>query len=205
MTLAAHGYVAISINYRLVPKALHPAQLDDTQRAVRWLRHNAAKYSVDPNRLGAHGGSAGGHLVLFLGSRETRDTSAQFSKHSSKVQCVVDFFGPSDFVTDPLSANGSPIVEAFIGKKREEAPDAYRDASPITFVSKDSAPTLICHGTADMLVPMAQSERVEAALKKAGVAVTLMKMEGQPHGFRGEAQEQALKASVEFFDKYLKP
>ncbi len=206
LQLAARGYVAIACNYRLAPTDTHPAQLDDVQRAVRWFRHNAKKHNVDPNRFGAHGGSAGGHLVLFLGSRDTRDKgSDELSDYSSRVQFVVDFFGPSDFVTDPLSPNGSPIVESFIGKKREEAPDAYRDASPLYFITKSSAPTLIIHGTEDALVPMSQSERAEAALKKAGVAVTLMKLEGQAHGFRGEAQEQAIKASIEFFDKHLKP
>lgn len=204
--LAARGYVAIACNYRLAPEHPHPAQLDDVQRAVRWLRHNAKKYNVDPGRLGAHGGSAGGHLVLFLGSRETRDRgNDELSDYSSKVHCVVDYFGPSDFVTDPLSTNGAPIVESFIGKKRSEAPEAYRDASPITFVTKSSAPTLICHGTHDMLVPIVQSERMEMALKHAGVAVTLLRLEGQAHGFRDEAATRALEASIEFFDKHLKP
>jgi len=206
LQLAARGYVAIAVNYRLAPANPHPAQLDDVQRAVRWLRHQAQQYHVDQNRIGSHGGSAGGHLVLFLGSRDTREKgNDELSGYSSRVQCVVDFFGPSDFMTEPLSAAGAPIVEGFIGKKRDEAPDAYRDASPLSFITRNSAPTLMIHGTNDTLVPIAQSERVEQAMKKVGAKVELIRMEGAGHGFQGEAQAQAIKASIDFLDRHLKP
>src|SRR5262249_34444352 len=96
--LAAKGFVAFSINYRLLPKYHYPAQLDDAQRAVRYVRAHADAYNLDPDRLGALGDSAGGYLVAMLGTRDTRDNSdSDLSRYSSRVECVVDFYGPSDF------------------------------------------------------------------------------------------------------------
>lgn len=208
--LASQGYVAFSINYRLATanSNKYPAQLDDTQRAVRWMHANADKYGIDPKRFGALGASAGGHLVAFLGTRDTRDNSDKdLAQYSSRVQCVVDMFGPSDFTAQgPLSPEAMGILVNFIGKTPQEAPDVYRDASPITFVDKTSAPFLIFHGTADPLVPIAQSQLLYDALRKAGVEATFVKFEGEGHGFQKKASiDTLILDSLTFFNKHLKP
>ncbi len=209
-TAATAGVVAFSINYRLTKNGtnLYPAALDDSQRAVRWIRANAAKYNVNPTRIGAIGDSAGGHLVALLGMRDTRDNSdVSLSKFSSKVSCVVDMYGPTDF-TLPVS-EASPIVlsilKGFLGKTQAEAPELYKDASPITWVSSKAAPFLIMHGTKDPLVPISQSEKLRDALEKAGVEVTYEAMPGDGHGFTIKANLDRFNTLVhDFFMKHLK-
>ncbi|MFA0784831.1 alpha/beta hydrolase fold domain-containing protein, partial [Fervidibacter sacchari] len=135
--LAQRGYVVAAINYRLAPKWSYPAQLDDCQRAVRWLRKNAKEFRVDPKRFGAAGASAGGHLALLLGTREVRDDSdPELKGISSKVQCVLSICGPTD-LTDKRYAQalrdselGKILIE-FIGKPYDEAPELWKEASPI--------------------------------------------------------------------------
>jgi acetyl esterase/lipase len=206
---ANNGFVGISVGYRLAKadKNKYPAQLDDVQRAVRWIRANADKYGVDPQRIGAFGASAGGHLVTFLGTRDTRDNSdAALAKYSSRVQAVVDLFGPSDLASQkPVSDLAKNIVINFIGKTPEQAPEVYKDASPLLFVDKTSAPTLIFHGTADALVPLDQSQVLYDALQKAGVESELVKFEGEGHGFRKpENNATLLQKTLAFFSKHLK-
>jgi len=208
--LAAKGYCVFSVNYRLAPKNHYPAAVDDVQRAVRWLRANADTYHLDPDHIGALGDSAGGYLVAMLGTRDTRDNSDQdLSKYSSKVQCVVDFYGPADF-TIPVSASGVGtqgifLLTQFFGKPPEQALDLYKDGSPIVYVTKDSAPFLILHGTADALVPADQSRRLHDALKMVGVPVTLIEYYKFSHGFLKPTNPGADALLAEdFFDHYLK-
>ncbi|MBV9864272.1 MAG: alpha/beta hydrolase [Abitibacteriaceae bacterium] len=208
--LARQGYVAFSVNYRLATKEgnKYPAQIDDVQRAVRWIRAHADTYGVDPNHIGALGASAGGHLVALLGTRDTRDNSdPALAKYSSRVQCVVDMFGPTDFtVQGPLSEQAMAILYNFIGKTPQEAPAVYREASPITYVDKNSAPFAIFHGTADPLVPIGQSQRLYDALQKAGVESSFTKFEGEGHGFqRPETNRQFALEALTFFNRHLKP
>ncbi|HZP80759.1 MAG TPA: alpha/beta hydrolase [Chthonomonadaceae bacterium] len=208
--LAGQGYVAFSVNYRLAPGFHYPAQLDDVQRAVRWIRAHAADYDLDPERLGALGDSAGGHLVSFLGTRDTRDNSdPELSRYSSRVCCVVDFYGPEDF-TLPSSAAVNPsalqILTLFFGKTREQAPQLYRDGSPIVFVDRRSAPFLILHGTKDNLVPIEQSRRMRDALQKVGVEATFVALENDGHGFaRPENQQKAHSLVEAFLARHLNP
>ncbi|MCW3098992.1 MAG: Esterase/lipase [Chthonomonadaceae bacterium] len=208
--LASKGYVVFSLNYRLAPKNRYPAAVDDVQRAVRWLRAHADTYHLDPDHIGALGDSAGGYLVTMLGTRETRDNSAaELSKFSSKVQCVVDLYGPSDF-TIPASASGvGPqgifLLTQFFGKPPEQALDLYKDGSPIVYVAKDSAPFLIVHGTTDPLVPVDQSRRLHDALKMAGVPVTLIELYKYNHGFLNPANPgQTGLLADDFLDRNLK-
>lgn len=211
---ARRGYVAAAINYRLAPKWSYPAQLDDCQRVVRWLRKRAKEFSIDPKRFGAAGASAGGHLSALLGTRETRDdTDPELKGISSKVQCVLDIFGPTDF-TDEGYVKASrtllpgKILLDFLGKPYDEAPDIWRDASPLFHVSHDDAPFFIIHGTEDQLVPVEHSNRIAEALQKVGVEVKLVIIEGMGHGPTDpKSREQFMKAlndSVDFFDKHLK-
>ncbi len=211
--LAAKGYSAFSINYRLLTAAAnkYPAQLDDSQRAVRWIRAHADKYNVDPQRIGGLGDSAGGYLVALLGTRDTRDNSdADLAGYSSRIQCVVDFYGPADFTLSPDQAKNSPLAAAivanFLGKKPEEAPDLYKSSSPVTYVDGKSSPFLIIHGSADPLVPLDQSERLYNALRAASVSASLFTVYKQGHGFLNPAMPASYGALAdEFFARNLKP
>lgn len=204
---AQKGYVVFSVGYRFAPQYTYPAQLDDVQRAVRWIRAHAKDYCVNPKKIGALGGSAGGHLVALLGLRETRDNSDKnLAKYSSKVQCVVDLFGPTDLTTLPEDNPVISVVYDFIGKKPKEAPDLYKDASPMYHINKKSAPFLVIHGTADPIVPVEQSDRFVEALKKAKVKVTYLRIEGVGHGWdpKSPVHQQVLSAIETFFNQYLK-
>jgi acetyl esterase/lipase len=212
--LAQRGYVVAAINYRLAPKWSYPAQLDDCQRAVRWLRKNAKEFRVDPKRFGAAGASAGGHLALLLGTREVRDDSDLDLKGiSSKVQCVLSICGPTD-LTDKRYAQAArdsdlgKILIEFIGKPYDEEPNLWKEASPIYHVSPDDAPTFIIHGDQDSIVPFEQSVRFAEALRKVGVEVQLVAIKGMDHGpTTPEQRDELMKAvgqALEFFDKHLK-
>ena len=210
--LSDNGFVTFSVNYRLVKENANkwPAQLDDVQRAVRWIRANATKYNIDPARIGALGASAGGHLVALLGTRETRDNSdTALANYSSRVSCVIDLFGPTDFTLKVDEANISPLATAllknFIGKTPEEAPEAYKDASPIVFVDKKTVPMLIYHGTADPLVPVDQSQRFYERLKKEGIEVQFIKGEGEGHSLpqKPETIQTLMTSSLLFLTLHL--
>ena len=208
--LAEKGYVAFSINYRLLPFFSHPAQIDDSQKAVRWIRAHADDYNLDPNRLGALGDSAGGHLVSLLGTWETRDNSdADLAKFSSKVQCVIDLYGPSDFTgpTTEASQQAQQLVTMYFGgKKQADAMDTYKEGSPISHVDKTSAPFLIMHGDKDPLVPLSQSERLNKALKEAGVESSLTVFANEGHGFqKTENLKKRDDLALAFLNKHLKP
>ncbi len=209
-SFAAQGFVSIAVGYRLVKpdRDKYPTQLDDVQRAVRWIRKNAATLGVKPELIGAIGFSAGGHLAALLGTRDTRDNSdTDLASFSSRVQAVVNVFGPADFDPDLKASIGSvglALLTNFLGKTPEEAPELYREASPARHVSKGDAPFLMFHGTADALVPIDQSRRLEKVLKEAGVEVTLVEFEGEGHGFRkAENNQRMLKESIRFFFKHL--
>lgn len=209
--LASNGYVVFSVSYRFAPEFRYPAQLDDVQRAVRWIRANANDYNLDTERLGAMGESAGGHLASLLGVRDTRDNSDEtLAKFSSRVSCVVDLFGPADFTAPTETLKFGPVsaglVLTLFGKSRDAAPDLYKDGSPVTHIDKKAASFLIMHGELDPLVPVDQSKRLEAALKTAGVEVTFHLMEKDYHGFRVAANKEKQKnLTLEFFKKQLKP
>ena len=209
--LAAKGYDVFSINYRLAPTFHYPAQIDDTQRAVRWIRAHAGDYSLDPDRLGALGDSAGGYLVEILGTRDTRDNSDRdLAGYSSRVQCVIDLYGPSDFTLPPttagISSQALQILAMYFGKTPDQAPDLYREGSPIIYVDKQSSPFLILHGTTDPLVPADQSQRLNDALTKAGVETSLILLYKKGHGFLSPADPNLVGAMIdEFFARHLKP
>jgi acetyl esterase/lipase len=207
------GYAVASINYRLSQHAVFPAQIEDCKAAVRWLRAHAAEYGLDPNRFAAWGSSAGGHLAAMLGTtgdiREF-DVGANLNQ-SSRVQAVVDYFGPTDFLQmdahrlpngqlhDPADSPESLLVGGAIQENKAKT----TRANPITYVSKDDPPFLICHGDADPLVPHHQSELLEAALKKAGVPVTFYSVKGAGHGRFNDPK--VLELTQEFLAKYLQP
>lgn len=203
------GYAAASINYRLSQHAIFPAQIEDCKAAIRFLRANAEKYNIDPNRIGVWGASAGGHLVALLG---TAGNVKEFDKgpnlqFSSCVQAVCDFFGPTDFTKmsdfeSSMDHDASDSPEAqLVGGPVQENKEACRRANPITYVSKDDPPFLICHGDKDPLVPHNQSVLLKVALKEAGVSVIFHTVKGGGHGFRDREADRMVQ---EFFDKHLK-
>lgn len=203
--LSRSGFVAFSVDYRLYKPGENrwPTQLDDVQRAVRWVRASASKYSVDPDHIGAFGHSAGAQLAALLGMEETRDNSdPALAKYSSRVQAVVDVSGPIDFTIhhDP---DGDAFLTNFFGSSYTKSPDAWRDASPAFHVSRNSAPFLIFHGTRDEDVPIAQAQELYDKLKSAGVPVTFIKVD-DVHTFRSpEARMQLALETREFFTRYL--
>jgi acetyl esterase/lipase len=212
-TLASRGFVAATVQYRLCPQCHFPAQIEDCKCAVRFLRANAAKYRIDPDRIGALGFSAGGHLVCMLGltTREDGlegdgDLSAAQAKQSSRVQAVCSFFGPTDFTKNDWKPDVKPLLADLFGGTFEEKKELYLKGSPITFVRKDPANPvfLFLHGTADPLVPYVQSVRLLDALKKVGANGKLVTMEGEAHGWRGEKLRQSVDQMLEFFDANLK-
>jgi acetyl esterase/lipase len=201
-------YAGASIGYRLSGEVTWPAQIHDCKAAIRWLRANAKKYNIDPDRIGVIGTSAGGHLVAMLGTSgnvaELEGTLGEHRETSSRAACVVDEFGPTDFLALYGGHNMSPDnPEAqLIGGPLGGKPDAARSASPIIFVSADDPPILVIHGTMDPAVAFNQSERFAAALKKAGVDVTFVRVEGAGHGnFRNPEVPRRVQL---FFDKHLR-
>jgi acetyl esterase/lipase len=207
--LAAKGYAVASINYRLSQHAVFPAQIQDCKAAIRWLRANAAKHHIDPDHIGVWGSSAGGHLVAMLGTtggvKELEGQGGNLNQ-SSRVQCVVDWFGPTDLATMGGSHDTAASAEAkLLGGLVPENKEKARKASPLSYVGKDAAPFLIMHGDKDNTVPMQQSEVLAAALKKAGVEATLVVVKGNGHGGPGFNSAENRKLIEDFFAKHLRP
>lgn len=206
--LVGRGYAVASINYRLSQHALFPAQIEDCKAAIRWLRANAEKYGLDGRRIGVWGASAGGHLVALLGtSGDVRELEGKGGNldQSSRVQCVVDFFGPSDVTQmgGRHDDDNSPEAKLLGGPVQQNKEKAAR-ANPITYVSKDDPPFLIMHGEEDRVVPIHQSELLDAALRRAGVECTFVRIPGNGHGGPGFMSPENRKKIEEFFAKHLK-
>lgn len=197
--LAAEGYAAASIDYRLDGLVSHPKQIHDCKGAIRWLRANAAKYDYDVTRIGAGGGSAGGHLVLLLGLstgvEELEGDVGGNLDQSSAVHAVVDLFGPSDL---ELFAETS---ERF---RHNKTPELLESASPVTYLTKDDPPLLIIHGDKDDHVPLGQSEHIHKRYRETGLESSLHVVEGAGHGgpqFSDSARYELVK---QFLDRHVK-
>jgi acetyl esterase/lipase len=206
VNLLTRGYAVASTNYRLSRHAPFPAQIHDVKAAVRYLRANAKKYHLDPDRFGVAGGSAGGHLVALLGtSGDVKELEGDIGPKdvSSQVQCVIDFFGPTDLLRlSPAGSKENPVTRLLGGSTTDKRELAV-SANPITYVSKDDPPFLIVHGDKDPVVPLSQSELLYEALKKAGVDTTLKVVPEAGHG-NGIFTPELAKEYVEFFQKHLK-
>lgn len=208
LKLAQHGYVAFTASYRLAPKFPFPAAVHDVKTAVRWARANAARYHIDPERIGVTGGSAGGHLALFLGVtgdvREFEGSSGDPDK-SSKVRCVVNVYGPSDFTQSyGKSVDAAEVLPLFLGGDLATHRRQHLRASPLYWVTPNAAPTLCIHGTDDKYVAHEQSVWMVDRLKAAGVEAELLTLPKAGHGFKGDDALVADKARLAFFDKHLK-
>lgn len=206
--LAENGFVGVTVTYRLAPKYQFPAAVNDVKAAVRWIRANAAKYHIDPERIGATGGSAGGHLAQFLGvtsdQKEFEGDGGNLDQ-SSRVACVVNFYGPSDFTRSyGKSVDVTEVLPLFLGGNLEQARERHIVASPLYWVTPNAAPTLCIHGTKDDYVAFEQAGWIVDRLKAAGVEAKLLPMEGAGHGFHGETAAKADAAMLDFFESHLK-
>lgn len=207
LPLAEAGYTVFTINHRATPRFKYPAAVEDAQRAVRFIRHHAARYGIRPDRIGAVGGSSGGHLVSLLGVLDgagNAEDESPINRTSARVQCVVTRAAPVDFRR--MSVPWFLDVRA----PSDEAPaQEWRiidQASPIQYISADSPPFLLIHGEADEIVPIAQSVAFAEALTAAGVPVELVRVPGAGHGptMPGAAEPVEIgRRAGEWMDRYL--
>ena len=210
--MAERGYAVASIGYRLSSQAKYPAQIEDCKAAIRWLRAHAAEYGIDPGRIGVWGASAGGHLAALLGTTagDRRFDVGENLDQSSAVRCVIDSFGPSDFLHwgDPsLTAaynTSNNALARLLGGRLADHVELARLASPVTFVNKDAAPFLIMHGADDPVVPVQQSVVLDAALRKAGVESTLIIVPDGGHGGGMFDDAKLLYQMAAFMDIHLR-
>ena len=209
-TLAAAGYVCASVNYVLAEKKklfaenleqVWPQNLQECMTAVRFLRQHADKYGIDSERIGAIGGSAGGHLVAMLaavGDDDGLDPDGLYAEQSCRIQAVVPMYGAHDLLQ---LARSRKLFDHLSTEHKE----LCRVGSPVTYVSKDDPPALILHGTKDNLVPVQQSEKLYEVLQKAGVKSEIHIIEGAPHSFHLQPKQRDLRPLViGFFDQHLK-
>jgi acetyl esterase/lipase len=209
--LLAAGLAVATIDYRLALEAPFPAQLHDAKAAIRYLRAHTDELGISTGRVGVWGESAGGHLAALVGLTGHRDDlegGIGVVGPSSAVDVVVDWYGPADFTTMPRMTP-PPHIAAKLEPAMQTPPedtlvagldDAGRaDASPITHVTADAPPFLLVHGTADWLVPYAQSEQLDAALTAVGVECRLVPVEGAQHIFDGcEDVDAVVQLSVDY-------
>jgi acetyl esterase/lipase len=195
--LVEHGYTLLIVRHGSSPQFKVPEAVADVRRAVRYIRLHADDFKIDPNRIGVCGGSAGGHLSLMLGTASDegdKKSKDEIEQASNRVAAVVAYFPPVD-------------LRDWVGDKRFEAlhfdPKLAESVSPLLHVSKDDPPTLLIHGDKDDLVTLKNSEDIEAAMKKDGVACELIVIKGAGHGFPGEQGKQASDALIKWFDKHL--
>lgn len=212
--LVASGlYAGISIGYRLAGESTWPAQIHDCHAAIRWIRANAARYGLDPDRIGVTGSSAGSTLALLLGcGSDVPELTGQIGPHrgeSSRVACVVNFFARTNFLAQSESARAAPEqshglstrLKLLFGGSLAEKADLARQASPIIHLSRDDAPILSFHGTADAVVPYVQVTEFDATARRAGVSHRLISMARLGHGFDNA---EANRRARQFFDEHLR-
>jgi acetyl esterase/lipase len=209
--LQSGRYAGVSIGYRLTDEAKWPAQIHDCKAGIRWIRAHSAEYGLDPSRMVAFGPSAGGHLVAMLGvsggDTSLEGTIGPHRGESSAVSAVIDFFGPTDFVTMAERPSGMRHDTAtspegkLLGGAPKDVPQVAKEASPLHHVRGGEPPFLIVHGDADRIVPFGQSADFAAKLKKAGVEAALVTVGGGGHGQGfGPAVDKAVMA---FLGKHL--
>ena len=212
--LQAGGYTVFAINHRQAPRFRYPAAIEDAQRAVRFVRHHAARFAVSAARIGAAGGSSGGHLVSLLGTLSgagVADDQDPVNRESARVQCVVARAAHADLARmgerNTVSGFMGMIVRGEAGGPYGVEQQTYHEASPLNLVDGATAPFLLIAGTKDTAVPPEQPELLHGALKAAGVPVELLWIEGAGHGpnFPGAVDPpDYLGAMVRWFDRHLR-
>jgi acetyl esterase/lipase len=212
--MIGRGYAVAAINYRLAPQYRWPAQIEDVKCAIRYLRAEASIYHLDPDRIGVWGSSAGGHLAALLGLTDSRagfDGQGGYADQSSRVQAVVDLYGPTDLPA--LAQTGSDrmleTMQWVFGDGGKMPAALLRQASPVTYVSSAAPSFLILQGDKDTIVPASQSAELYRRLQAAGVPATLVVVRNGDHGFVpaggpvSPAQAERTRLIGDFFDRYL--
>ena len=191
--LVSKGFAVASVQHRFSQDAIWPAQAYDCKAAIRFLRANAAKYNFDPDRFAVGGDSSGGHLAAFVGtSGDAKEMEGDLGNTnvSSRVQAVVDWFGPTDFTLMAQQAGPHILIQHdspnspeshLLGGPLKEKHDLAKTANPLTYVNKNNPPFLIMHGDNDQVVPLGQSVILAKALIDAGVEVTMKTIPGAGH------------------------
>jgi acetyl esterase/lipase len=215
-SLVAAGYTVFAVTHRATPTFRYPAPVEDVQRAVRFVRANAAKYGIDSTRIGGVGGSSGAHLLSLMGTLDGAGDKGDLdpvNRESAKLQAVAARAAPLD-LTEMRPSDVADALAMFIGARVSESTPKtsveYKtawSASPLAHVSADDAPFLLLHGDADESVPFGQSERMEAALKGVDVPVKLVRIAGAGHGpdFPGAKNPPDYKGEiVRWLNTYLR-
>lgn len=201
-SLLEKGFTMFIVRHGSSPKYVIPEVVDDVRRSVRYIRKNAAKFGVDPERLGVTGGSAGGHLSLVLGTTaDDGDPKAkdELLRTSDRVAAVVAYYPPTDI--RPWVHETSSYFKNYPALRFDPArAEAY---SPLLAVTPDDAATLLIHGDQDKLVPLDHSQKILAELQKKKVPCELLVIKGAAHGFRGEDDKRATAARADWFEKQL--
>jgi acetyl esterase/lipase len=206
--LALKGYASVSPQYRLCPQHTAPAQIHDVKAAVRWVRNNASEHQLQPDRMGALGLSAGAHLALMLGVTSPDDglegEPLGSDPVSTRLQAVVNYFGPTDLAAPDIPEVAQGLLRDFLGGSPAEKADLCRQASPITFVSKDDPPILTFQGTKDPLVPHTQATRLADAMTAAGVPGRVELLIGAGHGWGMTEMLRTVDQAILFLDQHIK-
>lgn len=206
--LAGAGVAVASVDYRLTAEATWPTQLHDVKAAVRYLRSRADEIGLDPERVGAWGESAGGHLALLLGMAGDPGLEGEvgISGPASDVRAVVAWYPPTDLSVVAGAPDDPETREALLlGAPPPLVPALAAEASPVTYASAETPPTLLLHGTGDVFIPVAQSETLHTILVGAGAPVTLHTYDGADHVWRGspDVAEDALERTIAFLTRHL--
>lgn len=209
--LVEAGYTLFTINHRATPRFHYPAPVEDAQRAVRYVRYHAQEYGINAGRIGAIGGSSGGHLVSMLGVLDGSgdpDDESPINRLSAKVQCVVARAAPASLVMDRHGGDApAMLLRARVNPDANPGSVEYRralEASPISYVTPDDPPFFLIHGDADDTVPITQSEAMAEALRKAGVPVKHRRVPGKGHGPGLVADPEIAAEIVAWFDEHLR-
>ena len=203
-TAAERGYVAARISYRLLTprrdgtvKNAFPAQLDDVNAALDYLRQHRDRYHLDPERIGLVGMSAGGHLALLAGL-EGNDATG--------IKAIVNFYGPCDltyaYQHHPESRR---LLELLLEATPRMAAQRYKAASPIYLANRRSPPVLTIHGSEDTVVPLNQSKRLDERMRRVGASHQLEVLPGEVHGFSAEGMQRAMHLMYAFAGQHLRP
>jgi len=187
--LVKHGYAVMNVTYRQAPEWLYPAPADDMREALGWMRAHAPEYGIDPARIATFGYSAGGYLASLAGD----DPQA-------KLRAVVAGGMPANLSLYP----GGDLIPQFLGGRRNEIPEVFREASPVNHVSRDTPPTFIYHAAADTLVPPEHARQMIAELERHSVPHQVYWIRGKGHirGFLFPGN--AVNRAVDFLDRYMR-
>lgn len=221
-TLLDHGYVVVSIGYRLSSEAIFPAQIYDCKAAVRYIKAKGTKYKIDSSRIAVAGASAGGHLAALIGTSadvETlEDKNLGYTNVSSRVQAVIDYYGPTDFLimddlpnTPPEKCKNAMVhltpdspESLLLGCNIEACPEKVKMANPVSYITTDDPPFLIFHGTFDCTVTPKSSVLLQESLKKNDLNVELHLLSGAGHGGEQFLQQEIKEQVLQFLDRNLR-